>query len=132
MAAPEQWWVVIQQHGKGQAISYSVVASATTPGNVDSGPYATKAEADAALSNATASGANPVSGIAANVSIPNPFSWVGAIAHWVGDLVGHLTDAAMWKSIGWMTLGIVLVIMGILLWVKQNAASGPMPVPIPV
>jgi hypothetical protein len=61
--------------------------------------------------------------------IPSPFSWLGVLSHWVGDFVLHILDVHMWISMGWLTLGLLLIIVGILFWLKlpqkaAKAASG--------
>ena len=50
-------------------------------------------------------------------SLSNPIAWLGAIAHWIGEAVAHILDVHMWRSIGWITLGIVLLVLGIFLWI---------------
>jgi len=79
------------------------------------GPFRDKAEATTAaktLDRGRAPGASAAS------AIPNPFSWIGALAHWVGDFVEHVTDKAMWISLGWIFLGLLLVAIGFNLWFK--------------
>lgn len=34
----------------------------------------------------------------------------------------QLTNAKMWKSLGWLLLGIVLMLAGVLLWIGPSAA----------
>ena len=51
-----------------------------------------------------------------------------------GGLIGFLdalTDPSMWRSLGWILLGAVLVIAGIYLWLK-DAGIIPNVVPVPV
>lgn len=76
---------------------------------IDSGPYATQAEAQAAAQKLQSA---PIPG----TGIPNPFSWVGAVAHWIGDFVLSLTDVHMWISLGWIVLGGLMVLVGLNLW----------------
>lgn len=49
-----------------------------------------------------------------------PFSWVGVLSHWAGQFVLHLTDAHMWISLGWMVLGIALMIFGVYLLIRLS------------
>jgi hypothetical protein len=53
-------------------------------------------------------------------SIPNPFSWTGAVAHWIGKLVLDVTDVHMWISLGWILLGIVLMWIGAYAFVRLS------------
>ena len=44
-----------------------------------------------------------------------------------------LTDPGMWISLGWLTLGVVLIISGVRLWMGKPLLPSPPPVvPIPV
>lgn len=53
------------------------------------------------------------------------------IGHYVGDFVTHLTDGAMWRSLGWLALGLVLMIVGILMLLrKQDLIPDVLPVPV--
>ncbi len=109
-----QWWVIsvptsARGSPKGEVSQKPFPAGAV----VISGPYKTRAEAVAALAKGPAGQTGlPVP------SIPNPFSWVGAVAHWIGDAVLHATDVHMWISIGWIVLGLWLVWMGVVLWLR--------------
>ena len=53
------------------------------------------------------------------------------VAHWIGELVTHLTDIFMWRSLGWILLGLVLLVVGILLLLKKMDVL-PTVVPVPV
>jgi hypothetical protein len=109
------WWVIFDTR-PGQAAD-RVVESATRPpgkpGELVEGPFPTKAAADAAA----APGKRPTG----NPSIPNPLSGIGAVGHWIGAAVEHLTDGAMWRSLGWLALGGILVIAGIYLWFRTSS-----------
>lgn len=57
--------------------------------------------------------------------------WLKDIGHWIGEAVAHLLDVHMWRSIGWIVLGAVLLIIGILLWLKkENYLPSAVPVPV--
>lgn len=44
-----------------------------------------------------------------------------------------ITDGKLWRSLGWLLLGIVLMLLGVILWVGPAVARNlPVPVPIPV
>lgn len=85
------------------------------------GPFATEAEAKAAQ-NPQQQSPNPVTDIttAAQNANFNPLGWLGAIGHWIGEAVAHILDVHMWRSIGWITLGVVLLVLGLLLWLKKE------------
>lgn len=64
-------------------------------------------------------------------SVSNPLAWLGAIAHWIGEAVAHILDVHMWRSIGWIVLGVVLMVAGIILWLKkENYLPSAVPVPV--
>jgi hypothetical protein len=63
--------------------------------------------------------------------LPNPLSGLAAIAAALAKLVGYLSDLALWKSIGWLILGAVLILAGVLLWLRK-ADVLPSVVPLPV
>jgi hypothetical protein len=45
-----------------------------------------------------------------------------AIGHWLGDIVTSLTNVAMWRSLGWLGLGVLLIVVGLLLWLRGTEA----------
>ncbi len=106
------WYVITIRRNPQSPFTVQVSQKPFPPGAlVDSGPYATQAAAEAAAQKLRTA---PVPG----TPIPNPFSWVGAVAHWIGDAVLHVTDVNMWISVGWILLGLLLVALGINLWLK--------------
>jgi hypothetical protein len=123
MAAPEQWWVILAAPAAhGAPGGYQVVQSASRPNPghgsaVAAGPFPSKADAQSWVNNKTK--------ISLPFNIPNPFSWVGGIEHWVGLAVASVTDVHLWISLGWLGLGALLLFWGIILWLKvpQRAAQ---------
>lgn len=88
--------------------------SATSPGQGWHGPYPTQDAAFKAEITSGPAGAPQRIGTvpgAPSYAPPN-FSWLGVLGHWVGDFVLHLTDAHMWISLGWLLLGILLIVLG--------------------
>jgi hypothetical protein len=72
-------------------------------------------------------GAGKTGGQAANAVA----DWTQGIAHWLGEAVAHILDIHMWRSIGWITLGLVLMVLGLLLWLKkENYLPSAVPVPV--
>ena len=115
MAAPERWWIVAHPERPTAA---TVISSAGRPGGpewiVVAGPFPTKAAAQASLTQRDKPPTIP---------LPNPFkplTDLGKVGHWIGDVVLHLTDGAMWRSLGWLLLGAFLVIAGIYLWFRTS------------
>lgn len=106
-----KWWVIGTQ-GESRVTPYQAIESAKKPAGSVAGPFATKAEADSWI--AKQEGKFPI-------SIPNPLSGIGAVGHWIGLAVEHLSDGAMWRSLGWLALGAFLVIAGIYLWFRTSS-----------
>jgi hypothetical protein len=121
---PKPWWVVNDvtpgRHGEASFTNYVVVQSASTPDRRVAGPFDTKAEAESWQSSAVAAGANPVSAAALAAGVTNPLAFLGEIGHWFGILVSALTDVHLWISLGWLTLGLVLLGFGIVFWLKKE------------
>ncbi len=96
--------------GVGQGVTQGIGAGAQALGQAET-------QASAAAGKATI--------------IPNPLSslsWLGGISHWLGVAVTDLTDVHMWISFGWVILGLWLMWMGLLLWLRvpQRLASAGM------
>lgn len=73
---------------------------------------------------------NPATSFAKQ-NVPNPLSGLAAIAAALAKFVGYLGDVAMWRSLGWLLLGVIMVIAGILLWLKkENYLPSAVPVPV--
>jgi hypothetical protein len=131
------WWVGEQFNPDGSATYAEISKSGgghpdPGPNQIIYGPYPTAAAAKAAENRAGQLAAKQIYR-GSNVDkgpggfnipkdqappIPNPFSWLGVLAHWVGDFVKHVTDLPMWISLGWIALGLLLVSLGINLWLK--------------
>jgi hypothetical protein len=64
-------------------------------------------------------------GLSGNVSSAvQQASGLWSVGHWIGELVSHLTDIHMWISIGWLALGLLLLITGIMMLGKNQLAGG--------
>lgn len=57
-----------------------------------------------------------VSAIQGIVSLPND---AGKAAGILGEAWATLTDFRMWRSLGWLLLGIVLIIIGFVIWNRR-------------
>lgn len=87
--------------------------------DIKGGPYATKAAANAAIPAIQA--ASPAPGTVAQVAsgaIPSPF---GDVAGALSAFYDKLTDGKMWRSVGWLGLGVWLILAGLLLWIGPTA-----------
>lgn len=113
MAAPERWWLAIKAH----STDIKIIESAAKPTGYETvlGPFATRQQAEQSRGQIGRPRVNQTA-----PSIPNPLSGIGAVAHWIGKAVLDITDAAMWRSLGWLALGALLVIAGIYLWFRTS------------
>lgn len=115
MAPPQRWWVVIKAH----STDVQVIEDFKRPTGYETvfGPFATRAEAQ----KVAATTGKPLEPAKPPISIPNPLSGIGAVGHWLGEAVLHAIDLPMWRSIGWIVLGAILVMAGIYLWFRTSA-----------
>ena len=123
--AQGQWWVMeASAPGRGSP-QFQAVQSPTRPkdtavSHVAAGPFATQADAEKWISNAEGGFGIPTP------SIPNPFGflaalgWIQEIGHWAGILVSVITDLHTYISLGWLMLGFILLIIGILMWLRTT------------
>lgn len=119
---PQSWWVLQASVAARGQPAFTAVESPTRPkdtgvSRVVAGPFKTKAEAQAWIAAQTA-----------GPSLPNPLAflgWIQEIGHWIGVAVAYVTDGAMWRSIGWIVLGGILALAGILLWLGKLSGVGP-------
>lgn len=103
------------------APQFQVIQSATRPkdstqAHVAAGPFPTKAAAEAWVSAQT-SPSLP--------GLPNPLSFlslIGNVGHWIGVFVAAVTDVHLYISLGWLLLGLVLLTMGLILWLRTTDA----------
>lgn len=80
------------------------------------GPYATESDANAAIPGIQAS--KPAPG-ALQQAVP-ALSGIEGVARIIGDFFTALTDGKMWRSLGWLLLGIILTLAGAALWLKGS------------
>lgn len=94
------------------------------------GPFATKADAQKykdsiGTGKVLPPGGTPVVGSSGRgttqtIENANPLAGLEGIAHIMGDFFSGITDGKMWRSLGWLTLGIVLFLGGLALWLKGS------------
>jgi hypothetical protein len=137
----DQWWVVETPDVHLGTVTPSIVQAATRTeaeqkgnGAVVAGPFQTQQEAQQALNGISS---QPGSDIAAKggptFHIPNPLHGIDEVAGAVTGFFGVLTDVTLWRSLGWLLLGVALIILGLYLWLKkQDIIPDAVPVPVPV
>lgn len=57
-----------------------------------------------------------VSAIQGIISLPND---AGKAAGILGEAWATITDFRMWRSLGWLLLGILLIVLGFVIWNRQ-------------
>lgn len=136
------WWVLQKPGGLPRApgvLGFTVVEAADRAaaqqqagpeGKVAAGPFSTRAEALAAEGKLDAGGTPQAPG-ATGFSIPNPLHGVDELAGAVTGFFRVITDAALWRSLGWLLLGLALMVMGLVLWLRKSGVI-PDVVPVPV
>jgi hypothetical protein len=59
--------------------------------------------------------------------------WLQDIGHWLGVAVAALTDKYTWISVGWLLLGLLLVVIALyMLGKRTDVLPSAVPVPVPV
>jgi hypothetical protein len=127
----DAWWIILTASATAGS-GYSIVQG--TQAQIDKkyggppvvrGPFNTREDAQKAAAGAVGSGSGSISTQGPVASFQNPLDALGEIAHWAGVIVTALSDIHMWISLGWLVLGLILIIVGILLWLKvpQRAAG---------
>ena len=133
------WWAILEASG-GPPLQAGYITVQGTAAQIHAkygtgadvlGPFATQPEAAAAGKAASAPttgpggpGLHPQAPTGLPGGIPNPFGflaalgWIQEIGHWVGIVVAAVTDLHTWISIGWLTLGFWMLLIGILLWLR--------------
>ena len=64
---------------------------------------------------------NPVTNVANAAGISSPFT---SIEHGLSAFYDVLTNGKMWRSLGWLALGIVLMLAGLGWWLKGATPAG--------
>lgn len=132
MASTDPWWAIAETsfgnqptwiyfqgtQAEADAKAKTVVEVSTT--NAVNGPYATKADAQAAVKGGqitapSAGNADPAPAAAATFT---------DTAHALAAFYDKLTDGKMWRSLGWLALGLVLMIAGVALLLRGTLEQG--------
>lgn len=131
------WWVCDEPWptGKPTGIRYFPFQAADRSKipanfNVDAGPFQTKAEATSYIDQhftghggTGSGGSGPPQSEAGIPTLPNPLGFLGflgEIGHWLGILVTALTDIHTYISLGWLLLGLLFLVAGIIWWQREN------------
>ena len=117
-----EWWVLSVTTGPGpgkfMVIQGTAAAVHAKYDGAVSGPYPNQAAAQAAAN--TPGGGFPGANIPGEIHVSNPLAflgWLQDIGHWVGVAVAAITDRYMWISLGWLFLGFILLVAGVLSWI---------------
>jgi hypothetical protein len=71
-------------------------------------------------------------GLGSNVKQLGQVGGITEIGHFIGVIASAITDGAMWRSLGWISLGGILLVIGLFLWLKDSGALEGLPIPVPV
>lgn len=84
------------------------------------GPFTSLKDAQDAYKTGATPASTPIPGLKINpdgsYSLSNPLSGLQAIAKVMADIGSALTNGKMWRSLGWLMLGLVLVYLGVRMW----------------
>lgn len=135
------WWVVETPNIHLGNVTPSIVEASTRQeagqkgnGVVEGGPFNTQQDAQKFLDGLkTTPGGSDIapSGGIDLPHLPNPLSGIERAGKVLESAYKMITDAAMWRSLGWIILGVILIIAGIYLFLKKQDLI-PDVVPIPV
>jgi hypothetical protein len=116
-----------------QADSRQDAANIDPGSTVLGGPYLTEADAEHAAPQGSSGSTKVATGVtpAVNDLPENPLSFLGEIGHWIGVFVTDITDVYMWISLGWIALGLLLLVLGVV-WLLRKTGIIPNTVPVPV
>jgi uncharacterized membrane protein len=132
MASTDPWWAIASTsygnppswayfqgtQAEAEAKAKTMVEVATT--NAVNGPYDTKADAEAAVKSGAIT--------APSAGNDNPLPGAGAsfqdVAHALAAFYDKVTDGKMWRSLGWLLLGVILMIAGVALLLRKSVEAG--------
>lgn len=94
------------------------------------GPFPSLAAAHTWLDSQAAQKLKSAAGQAGHDTIAPVEGTTQALAK-IGGFFESLTEASTWRSVGWIVVGIILIISGLSLWIR-GATDAPMIIPLPV
>jgi hypothetical protein len=130
MASTDPWWVIPSTSEAGaptfiffQGTKAEAQARASRVTEVSAqqnlfGPYDTRTDAEEA---AKGKGPNPVTVPNTNI---NPFAPFEDTAHALTAFYEVVTNGKMWRSLGWLLLGVLIMILGLGLLLKDQTPAG--------
>lgn len=100
---------------------------ALSGGKAEFGPFATQAEAQKAKDAHPATG--PLSAVHSAASgadqvVKSGTSGLAAIGGSLAGLGAAITDGKMWRSLGWLVFGVLMLLFGVFLWVRKELEGG--------
>lgn len=146
-AGATSWWIIWAPDAPSGEPSYTFFQGAESQADAEAlkivagsaaGPYSSQADAQQAVKSgsvkkppSTAQASNDpslanVPGVGGAVSAAESgLSGIGDIAAAMKSFYTAVTDGKMWRSVAWILLGLLLLVNGILLWLKipQKAAG---------
>ena len=139
------WWAVLQdteRTGRKQIIYVQATsrlqAGENNPGTtVLGGPYKSEAAAEKAHPQGSSGSVKAAAGQKKPPTLSdkpvNPLAGIDELGAVLDAAYKALTDGKMWRSLGWMVLGLILMVMGLRMWIGKSALpSLPSVVPVPV
>jgi hypothetical protein len=122
------WWVVERETNiKDTGLTAVIVqaasraaAGAKGSGVVTAGPFPTKAKAQASLDGQKTQPGSDISP-SGGIDLPDPLSGIERVGAVIEGVSKALLDGSMWRSAGWLLLGLVLIVAGLALWLKKSA-----------
>jgi hypothetical protein len=124
IGSSSQWTFLPFQGTRAQAEAKQHLA---VDGTLD-GPFSTRAEARGAEKKERTT---PIPQIGTPPGIGNPLSGIERVGAVLEAADRQLTDAALWRSLGWIALGVILIVLGLVLWLRKSGVI-PDVVPVPV
>lgn len=88
------------------------------------GPFTSLKDAQAAFKTGATNAASPIPGVditpGGGLTAVNPLAGIEGLSKIFGDFFSGLTNGKMWRSLGWVLLGILLMLAGAALWLKGS------------
>lgn len=89
------------------------------------GPFTSLKDAQNAYQTGATPASTPIPGLQINpqggYQLTNPLAGLEGIARILGDFTSALTDGKLWRSLGWVFLGIAVLGAGLVLWLGREA-----------
>lgn len=104
------------------------------------GPYASQSQASAAIAGVQASHPAPgeirqvTAGGEANAAAGGgtDLTLFSDVTHALSAFYKELTNYRVWRSLGWLILGVVMIFIGLFMWIGAEGIKKGIPFPLPV